>query len=163
MIHYTYFDSPVGMLKISGSKSGIMEISYVKNVSESERDRDIPECLNDCLEQLEEYFSGKRKKFSVKTIWRGTEFQIKVWKEMVKIPYGTTSTYLSLALSVGDRNAVRAVGAACKQNPIAIIGPCHRVIGTDGDLTGYFGGLEQKRDLLMLENPMVFGKQISLF
>ncbi|MEM6726551.1 MAG: methylated-DNA--[protein]-cysteine S-methyltransferase [Bacteroidota bacterium] len=163
MAYYTYYDSPIGMLKISGTASGVSEVKFVEDIPTSELDREIPEALFPVLDELEEYFAKRRKAFSVKLHFRGTEFQQKVWKEMCKVPYGQTTTYLEIALRIGDRNAVRAVGAACKHNPIAILGPCHRVIGTDGDLTGYNGGLEHKRDLLMLENPMVFGKQISLF
>ncbi len=163
MTYKTYFDSPVGLLKITGNEQAISGISYVENVLQEDLEKPIPECLEPCLEELEEYFAKKRKNFTIKTMWTGTEFQQRVWEEMVKIPYASTSTYLAIALALGDRNAVRAVGMACKLNPIAIVGPCHRVLGTSGDLTGYNGGLDHKRDLLMLENPLVFGKQGRLF
>ncbi len=123
----------------------------------------VPELLQEGVRQLAEYFEGKRKIFDLPLAPKGTDFQQQVWKEMLAVPFGQTTTYLAIALKIGDRKLSRAVGAASGSNPIAIIIPCHRVIGTSGSLTGYAGGLETKRDLLMHENPMVFGKQGELF
>jgi methylated-DNA-[protein]-cysteine S-methyltransferase len=104
---------------------------------------------------LNEYFAGERKKFSVKLDFRGTPFQKKVWHAMLSIPFGETRTYGDLARQIGEPKAVRAVGAANGKNPIAIIGPCHRVIGSSGKLTGYAGGLPVKALLLRLEGGEV--------
>ncbi len=163
MKQHTYFDSPIGGVKIVGTPAGISEISFVEQIPPNEMDREIPSFLDECQAQLEEYFAKKRKKFTIKLNFQGSDFQIAVWKELLEIPYGFTTSYLAVSQKVGDRKAVRAVGQACGQNPIAIIAPCHRVIGLNGNLTGYAGGLDHKRDLLMLENPLAFGKQGSLF
>lgn len=106
------------------------------------------------FDQLREYFEGKRKKFEVPLDLDGTEFQKKVWDELQKIPYGKTVSYKTLSEKLGDIKAIRAVGKANGQNPIAIIVPCHRVIGIDGSLTGYAGGLEIKEKLLHLEGAL---------
>jgi len=145
MTQSAWFDSPIGLLKITGSVSeGVTEIKYHRELPPHAVRGNVPPCLDECFAQLEEYFAKKRTFFTVKTTFRAT-------------------SYLKIALKIGDRKAVRAVGGACNQNPIPIIAPCHRVIGISGDLTGYNGGIEIKKDLLMLENPMSFGKQVSLF
>lgn len=107
--------------------------------------------LGQAVVQLEEYFSGTRREFSIPILYLGTEFQCKVWRELVKIPYGTTVSYGELARSVQSPKAVRAVATAVANNPISILVPCHRVIGSDGKITGYAGGLKAKRLLLDLE------------
>lgn len=164
MTQSTWFDSPVGLFKISGSGvEGVTAIRFFEELPAGASRDHVPACLDDALEQLEEYFTKKRRTFDLKLSFRGTEFQQAVWKALLDIPYGQTTSYLKIALQLGDRKAVRAIGAACKQNPIPIIAPCHRVIGISGDLIGYNGGLDLKRDLLMLENPLAFGKQTSLF
>ena len=101
--------------------------------------------------ELEEYFCGKRKSFHISYKLTGTDFQLKVWRELEKIPYGNTLTYREIAERIGNSKAVRAVGAACGKNPIWIIVPCHRVVGSDGKLTGYAGGVDMKRELLEIE------------
>jgi methylated-DNA-[protein]-cysteine S-methyltransferase len=101
--------------------------------------------------QLKEYFSGKRKKFELKLDWHGTDFQKKVWKALLSIPYGKTASYADIAKKVGTPKAVRAVGSANAKNPVCIIAPCHRVITSSGALGGYSGGLENKKLLLDLE------------
>ncbi len=163
MTQYVYYDSPVGGIKIGGIPKGITEISFIQEIPAAERDKEIPAFLDQCLEQLEEYFAKKRTQFTIPLSFKGSDFQIAVWEQLMTIGYGRTTSYLAIAQALGDRKAVRAVGQACGQNPIPIIAPCHRVIGINGNLTGYAGGLNHKRDLLMLENPMVFGKQTSLF
>lgn len=164
MRQHAWFDSPVGLLKITGSASeGVTAIEFFDQLPpHASRDR-VPPCLDKCFLQLEEYFTKKRTFFTVKTTFRGTDFQQQVWRELLEIPYGQTVSYLKIAMKLGDRKAVRAIGGACNQNPIPIIAPCHRVIGINGSLIGYSSGLDIKQDLLMLENPMAFGKQTSLF
>jgi methylated-DNA-[protein]-cysteine S-methyltransferase len=116
--------------------------------------------LTDAVSQLQEYFEGKRTQFDFKMNPQGTEFQQKVWKGLLQIPYGKTMSYLDLAKQLGDVKAIRAVASANGKNPLWIVVPCHRVIGTDGSLTGYAGGLWRKKWLLELENPTL---QQSLF
>ncbi|MFA6776177.1 MAG: methylated-DNA--[protein]-cysteine S-methyltransferase [Sphaerochaetaceae bacterium] len=106
---------------------------------------------DEAYRQLCEYFAGKRKQFSLPLELHGTDFEMAVWKELEKIPYGTTTTYSRIALEIGSKDARRAVGMACNHNPIAIVIPCHRVIGADGALIGYVGSLETKKNLLRLE------------
>ena len=114
--------------------------------------------------QLVEYFNRKRTQFDLPLDFsEKSDFMIQVWEALKEIPYGTTTSYSSIAHKIGNPKSVRAVGLANKHNPIAIIVPCHRVIGKSGDLTGYFYGLETKRELLELENPHSFSKQGSLF
>lgn len=114
--------------------------------------------------QLDLYFKRQLQEFDLKLDWGGaTEFNISVWKELLKIPYGHTTSYSAIAETLKNPKAVRAVGLANRNNPIAIIVPCHRVIGKSGDLQGYFYGLDMKRRLLELENPMSFARQGSLF
>ncbi len=112
-----------------------------------------PAVLEPARRQLEAYFRGDLRDFHLPLALRGTPFQLRVWAELQKIPYGTTISYLELARRLGDPNATRAVGAANGANPVSIIVPCHRVIGANGSLTGYGGGLENKKKLLELECP----------
>lgn len=153
-----YIHSPLGVTKIEGDKDGIISISVL---SSQEKLTDIiPEILQDCVYQLDEYFEGKREYFSLKLNLQGTDFQQKVWKALQTIPYGTTTTYLKLSQQLGDVKAIRAVANANGKNPLWIVIPCHRVIGSDGSLTGYAGGLYRKQWLLEHESPY---KQQSLF
>ena len=153
-----YINSPLGVTKIEGDVDGIMSIS-VLNSNEKLTDI-IPELLQDCVYQLNEYFEGKRQTFSLKLNPQGTDFQQKVWKALQTIPYGTTTTYLKLSQQLGDVKAIRAVANANGKNPLWIVIPCHRVIGSDGSLTGYAGGLHRKQWLLEHESPY---KQQTLF
>ena len=162
MQQHTFFDSPVGTIKIVAEGNTIIGITYDSLESENKPSDSSP-ILLEAVKQLEEYFNRSRKEFNLKLEWNGSEFQKKVWAEMMKIPYGRTTSYHEISKTLGDVNAVRAVGMACNRNPIAIVGPCHRVIGKNGDLTGYASGLQVKRNLLMIENPLVFGMQASLF
>jgi len=151
----TFYLSPIGLLEIKGSENGIASISFdakVDNVIE------LPLCLRDCVIQLDEYFNRKRKSFDLKFDLEGTDFQKKVWIELMKIPFGKTKTYHDVALKLGDKEAVRAVGNANGKNPVAIIIPCHRVIGSDGKLVGYAGGLWRKKWLLDFENKDIQGE-----
>ena len=150
--------TPIGFTEIKGDENGISKI-YVLDESE-ELSTIIPNDLIEVVTQLQEYFIGKRTEFTFKLNPKGTEFQKKVWQELLQIPYGKTCSYLELSKKIGDVKAIRAVASANGKNPLWIVVPCHRVIGTDGSLTGYAGGLWRKKWLLEHENPI---KQESLF
>jgi methylated-DNA-[protein]-cysteine S-methyltransferase len=158
MLFNTFYNSPIGLLNIIGSESCISSIQFIDNkiVKELESS-EIPEVLKDCKTQLDEYFNGKRKEFNVKIQQEGSDFQQKVWKELMNIPFGQTVSYLEVAKKVGDEKSVRAVGNANGKNQIPIIIPCHRVIGSNGSLTGYAGKIWRKKWLLQhemnIENP----------
>lgn len=153
-----FIKTPLGNAKIEGSLDGISSIVVLDQ--EMKGSNAIPEVLKDCVTQLDEYFNGTRRQFSLKLNPEGTEFQKRVWNELLNIPFGKTVSYLQLAKLLGDVKAIRAVANANGKNPIWIIIPCHRVIGTDGSLTGYAGGLHRKKWLLDHESPV---KQQSLF
>jgi methylated-DNA-[protein]-cysteine S-methyltransferase len=157
-----YHQSPIGWLEIKGSDHGISSVKRVDK--EGEGSATVPKVLWDCADQLAEYFDGKRQQFELAIDWSGhTEFNQSVWSELLKIPYGCTTSYSAIAETINNPKAVRAVGLANRNNPIAIIVPCHRVIAKDGDLQGYFYGLDVKMQLLQLENPKSFAEQGSLF
>ena len=145
-----------------GDQNGIQSITVLDDdaISEDLLKAKTPECLQDCVVQLEEYFNGKRASFNLTVNPKGTKFQIKVWKSLLKINFGKTKSYLEQSKALGDIKAIRAVASANGKNPIWIIIPCHRVIGSDGSLTGYAGGIWRKKWLLAHENPV---KQQSLF
>ena len=149
--------TPLGIAKIIGDKNGISEISILDEGVISEI---IPKEFEEVVLQLQDYFEGKRTNFDFKLNPKGTEFQQKVWKSLLEIPYGKTRTYLEQSKILGDVKAIRAVASANGKNPLWIVVPCHRVIGTDGSLTGYAGGLWRKKWLLEHENPTT---QQSLF
>lgn len=158
MIEYSgYIDSPLGILKIGGDADTLREILFDR---EGHSPTPVPSCLQQCAEQLAEYFQGKRTYFDLQLRPEGSEFQKRVWKELMQIPYGKTISYHQLAKALGHEGATRAVGAANGRNPISIIIPCHRVIGSDGNLTGYGGGMANKRYLLQLEGSL---PQLDLF
>lgn len=148
----------LGFTEIQGNENGISKI-HVMN-EDVEISTKIPKELKEAVLQLQEYFNGKRTEFSFKINPAGTDFQQKVWQELLKIPYGKTCSYLELSKKLGDVKAIRAVASANGKNPLWIVVPCHRVIGSDGSLTGYAGGLWRKKWLLEHENPV---KQESLF
>ena len=153
---FTTMKSPIGELKLLASDVGLAAIMWTKDrpgrvtLEATTKDARHP-ILRETEGQLREYFAGTRTAFSVPLDFRGTPFQKKVWRELLAIPFGETRTYAEIARRIGSPRAVRAVGAANGKNPISIIGPCHRVIGTSGKLTGYAGGLEAKALLLDLE------------
>ena len=153
-----YIETPLGHAKIVGDKNGIMSVSILN--TQEELSQVIPESLLECVTQLKDYFTNKRKTFDLKLNPEGTTFQKKVWKQLDTIPYGKTISYLDLSKQLGDPKAIRAVAGANGKNPLWIIVPCHRVIGSDGSLTGYAGGLHRKQWLLEHESPY---KQQSLF
>ena len=157
----TYYDSPIGTVEISATKVGIRSLSFVEFPTyEIEPSHDL---LLSCIEQLDEYFAGERTNFNLFLDLQGTEFQLRVWRELLNIPLGTTSTYLDIAKQIHSPDAVRAVGAACGKNQHWLLVPCHRVISSDGKLTGYAGGLSRKRWLLEHEWGVLHGKQAELF
>ncbi len=144
-----YYKSPVGIIEIEEEKGKIVGLKFTNCAQVVDNSSEV---IGKCEEQLSEYFVGKRKEFELEMVLKGTEFQQKVWREVAKIPYGKTVSYREIAQNVGNEKAVRAVGTAIGRNPIVIIVPCHRVIGTDGSMTGYAYGVELKRKLLDLEN-----------
>lgn len=154
-----YINSPLGITKIVGDENGVTIIS-VSDVGINEVSPEIPEVLKEAVSQLEEYFDKKRTDFTFKLNPKGTEFQQKVWKSLLEIPYGKTVSYMDQTKKLGDVKAIRAVASANGKNPLWIVVPCHRVIGTNGSLTGYAGGLSRKKWLIEHENPTT---QQSLF
>lgn len=150
MLHYTYVDTPIGAILVAGDEKSVVEIHFAGAEPEPEWIRD-DDALREAADQLRDYFAGKRKAFDLPLAPRGTEFQQSVWRALLDIPYGETTTYSTIAERIGRPAAVRAVGAANGANPIPIVIPCHRVIGASGSLTGFGGGLDVKRQLLALE------------
>ncbi len=162
-IVYAQMDAPVGAIWIASTHVGICTIgigdkqperflAWLSRYIDPEPPRKEPQALLDAaLTQLREYFSGSRRAFDLPLDLRGTPFQNAVWDKLVRIPYGATTTYGEIARSIGKPQAARAVGAANGANPLSIIIPCHRVLGANGSLTGYGGGLEMKAALLRLE------------
>jgi methylated-DNA-[protein]-cysteine S-methyltransferase len=149
--------TPLGIAKIVGDEHGISSISVSDN---GESSLTIPDNLQEAVLQLQDYFDKKRTHFTFKLNPQGTDFQQKVWKSLLEIPFGKTRTYREQSKLLGDVKAIRAVASANGKNPLWIVVPCHRVIGTDGSLTGYAGGLWRKKWLLEHENP---SNQQSLF
>jgi methylated-DNA-[protein]-cysteine S-methyltransferase len=153
-----YYPSPVGELCIGSRNERITSLRFLREIRQAET---VTTATTQCIRELEEYFYKGRKFFTVDLELEGTEFQRSVWQELLTIPYGSTISYQALAIRLGNINAIRAIGLANGQNPIAIIVPCHRVIGKEGDLVGYGGGLENKAWLLQHEGAI--RKQLSLF
>jgi methylated-DNA-[protein]-cysteine S-methyltransferase len=147
---FCFIETPLGHAKIVGDDHGISSVSIID--SKKELSEVIPETLLDCVTQLRAYFKNELKSFTLKLNPEGTTFQKKVWKQLETIPFGKTTSYLNLSKALGDVKAIRAVAGANGQNPIWIIIPCHRVIGSDGSLTGYAGGLHRKQWLLNHES-----------
>jgi len=153
-----FINGPLGTLKIEGDVEGIAAITFLEG--SYSQTTVIPEILQEAATQLEEYFAKARTTFSMKLNPRGTDFQKRVWKALQTIPFGKTTSYLSMAKELGDPKVIRAAASANGKNPISIVIPCHRVIGSDGSLTGYAGGLHRKKWLLEHESPVT---QTSLF
>jgi len=169
-LYYAFYDSPIGVLKISSSDEGIIAIALFECDKENMQsdpetiDADYPAgntiykhsgshpIIIQAKVELDQYFAGKRKEFDVPVKILGTDFQVKAWRALYAIPFGMTKTYGAIASEIGDGKASRAVGLACKKNPLLIIVPCHRVIGTNNKLTGFNIGLDRKRFLLEHEN-----------
>jgi methylated-DNA-[protein]-cysteine S-methyltransferase len=153
-VYYCYLESPIGQLLLAGDDSGLELISFPRGNMrrEPEKDWTYSEApFSAARQQLDEYFSGKRKVFELPLKPSGTPFQLSVLDELRRIPYGETASYGDVAKRIGRPRAVRAVGAANGRNPLPIVIPCHRVVGSNGDLTGFGGGLDTKKTLLELE------------
>lgn len=146
-----YLNTKVGCLKITEQNGFITNIDFVR---ESKKSTESP-VLNKAVQQLEAYFNGTAKNFDLPLCPKGTEFQKKVWQALQQIPYGETRCYQDIAAAIGNENASRAVGMANNKNPIPIIIPCHRVIGKNGKLVGYAGGIDIKEKLLKLERKTI--------
>lgn len=143
-------ETPIGTLQTEVGDKGIEELKFFDNKTTANEESTALE--TSFKRELEEYFEGKRKDFDVEVMLDGTEFQKLVWEELRRIPYGETASYGEIARRIGRPKACRAVANACRQNKVWILVPCHRVIGSDGSLTGYAGGFEAKRFLLDLES-----------
>lgn len=145
-------ESPLGNILLEADDKGItiVQFSWLENVPKESSNS----ILNKCAQELSEYFIDKRMFFTVPLSLNGTDFQMRVWDELLNIPYGTTTSYLKMAQKLGDEKVIRAAASANGKNPIAIIVPCHRVIGTNGELTGYAGGLDKKKWLLEHEGAL---------
>lgn len=157
MVHTFHFQSPIGILKICEREEKITNLYLLQPGEETglSEDEDNPsELLYEAYRQLSEYFAGKRKEFDLPLGFTGTSFQQKVWKELQNIPYGETRSYEDIAIGIGNKKAVRAVGQANNKNPIIIIVPCHRVISKNGDIGGFGAGVNVKKYLLDLERGM---------
>jgi methylated-DNA-[protein]-cysteine S-methyltransferase len=156
MISRAVTKTPLGNAILEGDENGLLKIA----VSEEAPEEIEPHNLQEAVDQLKEYFAGNRQKFELQINPQGTDFQKKVWQLLLEIPFGITCSYLDLAKKFGDPKAIRAIASANGKNPLWILVPCHRVIGSDGSLTGYAGGLWRKKWLLEHENPP---QQQSLF
>ncbi len=153
-----FVKTPLGIARLEGDAEGLSAITVLE--TNETPTIILPEILEEAAYQLQEYFEGKRTVFDLELNPKGTDFQKRVWEALIQIPYGKTVSYLDLSKTLGDVKAIRAVAAANGKNPLWIVVPCHRVIGSDGSLTGYAGGLHRKKWLLDHENPV---KQQSLF
>ena len=147
-----YYESVAGLIEIEASDLGITSVLFVKKRSGKSKNN---EHTTACFNQLNEYFNKDRKTFSVKLDLQGTDFQKKVWNELLNIPFGKTISYMQMAVNLGDKKCIRAAGTANGKNPVSIIVPCHRVIGSNGDLVGYGGGLDKKKFLLEHEGVLI--------
>ena len=154
-----FINTPVGILELKGDAEGLASALFKDEENDVVSEK-IPKELKDAALQLQEYFEGNRKEFNLKLSLEGTDFQKRVWEELQQIPFGKTTSYQQMANTLGDPKVIRAAASANGKNPISIIIPCHRVIGSDGSLTGYAGGLHRKKWLLEFENP---SPQQSLF
>jgi methylated-DNA-[protein]-cysteine S-methyltransferase len=158
-----FYSSPIGMVRISSHDACITEVHFLNKEEEllvnNNFPKDAPPVLQQCIEELIEYFQSRRKIFEVPVHQEGTAFQQKVWHELLNIPFGKTISYLTLAKRLGDPKAIRAAASTNGKNKIAIIVPCHRVIGSNNDLVGYGGGLWRKKFLLDMETKLTYGVQ----
>jgi len=160
----TYYQSPLGLLRIGGTDTYISEISFVDHLEEtdyrkSSQQGPVTPLVIQCIEQLIQYFQGQRRVFDFPVYQEGTPFQQRVWNELTSIPFGKTLSYLDLSRRLGDTKAIRAAASANGRNNIAIVVPCHRVIGSKRDLVGYAGGLWRKKWLLDHETKIMYGVQ----
>ncbi len=160
-IYIDFLESEVGILKIVASDNHLREVIFLDSKTENSSPNQITDFTSN---QLSAYFQGKRREFELPLGPKGTEFQQKVWNELTNIPFGTSISYLDMAKRLGDPKTIRAAASANGKNPISIIIPCHRVIGSDGSLTGYAGGLHRKEWLLRHEKHPIYGnEQLKMF
>ena len=145
-VHRALYDSPIGCIEIQGTEQGILSVDFLDTPCKASFS--IPDCLTSCVRQIAEYFKGTRREFTLDLVLQGTAFQRRVWGALRRIPYGQTASYRDIARAIGNEKAVRAVGNANGRNRIPIIIPCHRVIGSSGDLVGFASGLWRKEWLL---------------
>ena len=145
---FGYISSPIGTVEIGASTETIVSLNFVDR---PQKHKSLSPVLQEALGQVSEYFEGRRRVFEIPIAFRGTEFQHRVWLRLLEVPFGKTASYKDIAVAIGNRRAVRAVGAANRANPISIIIPCHRIVGSDGSLTGYGSGLWRKEWLLQHE------------
>jgi methylated-DNA-[protein]-cysteine S-methyltransferase len=164
MINYRTIDSPIGPLALAGHDGVLTNLRMIDQTHEPSRTNWMPDdrAFPDAVDQLDAYFAGERTNFNLELSLEGSEFQRRVWQALLTIPYGETRSYGQIAEQIGASGAARAVGLANGRNPIAIIVPCHRVIGAGGNLVGYGGGLNRKRSLLELEKTRIAGN-LTLF
>ncbi|HEX9659774.1 MAG TPA: methylated-DNA--[protein]-cysteine S-methyltransferase [Rhodothermales bacterium] len=166
LVYWAPFATPLGTAYVAATRSGICRLSIpnetrehffvgLYRLHEPSNVRPHPEPNLDCIRQVDEYLNGERTRFEMRLDLRGTQFQRKTWDGILRIPYGTTITYGELAKSMGVPKAYQAVGAAIGQNPVPIVVPCHRVVGSEGSLTGYAAGIETKRWLLRHEGALL--------
>lgn len=164
----TIFDSPLGLVRIDGDANGVSVISCTDIPTHDDFSKlpfpdELDEPVLQATQQLHEYFEGERQTFDFLMKPSGTPFQQSVWKALLEVPFGTTCSYLTLSRQLGDEKAIRAVAAANGRNPLWIVVPCHRIIGSDGGLTGYAGGLWRKQWLLEHEGALARSGQLSMF
>ena len=172
--HGLVFEGLFGLMELEANDKGLLSVRFADECKQASNAGVLPDvekvrataayihCEN-CRTQLEEYFEGKRKTFDLRFAQQGTDFQREVWQLLREIPFGKTVTYRQLAIKMGKPGAERAIGNACSKNPYLVVVPCHRVVGTNGKLTGYAAGLRRKRAMLDLENLQNIGKQGKLF
>lgn len=147
-IYYNYFESPIGLIEVGGTSAAITDLNFAEKRRE---DFETHPYVDSAIQQLDEYYTRKRRDFEVDLSMKGTGFQKKVWAQLMTVPFGRTASYGDIAAGIGNPKAVRAVGGANGRNPISIIVPCHRIIGSDNTLTGYGSGLWRKEWLLKHE------------
>jgi methylated-DNA-[protein]-cysteine S-methyltransferase len=153
-IYFDYYDSPIGLIEIAGTSTAVIALNFV---AEPCREVASHALVAEAVRQVDEYFDGKRREFEIEMAFEGTDFQQQVWRQLGTVPYGSVASYQDIARGVGRPTAVRAVGAANGRNPIAILVPCHRIIGKNGHLVGYGSGLWRKKWLLKHEGYPVTG------
>ena len=147
-VYFDYYESPIGIVEVGGTSNAITLLKFV----EAPRERfERHPFVSEVVRQVAEYFDRSRRKFNVKILLDGTDFQEQVWRELLNVPYGHTASYKDIANGIGRPKAMRAVGAATGRNPVSLIVPCHRIIGSNGKLNGYGGGLWRKEWLLKHE------------
>jgi len=161
-LYQAHYTSPIGTLEITASQETIFSVLFSAAYVPVNAP-DLPPCLQNCLQQLEEYFAGDRQNFDLPIASTGTAFQEQVWRQLQQIQYGRTLSYYDISFQLGNIGAIRAVGSANGKNQLLLIRPCHRVIGSDGQLVGYAGGLWRKKWLLEHERTILGTSQLTLF